>query len=244
MLTDKDIEKMIEQQKAKGEDRVWEKLEASIEWKEKTPVQPKRKVRKKWWRMGTCAAALALLVVGVWVGGSLFNPTHSTDGSASSEGASTEESVSSFEEEHRYCTTSDYTVETSKKNLKQLASDSQENILFFDWYETAEYCLTNLYTLNETKEVLGFEEHIINGATGVNIVLSVVENNVELQQQLLESCKAHCINEVVIQGISVLWDFGKVSYITFKYEDFTYYISTTSLSSQEEILPLVEELLP
>ncbi len=30
MLTDKDIEKMIEQQKAKGEDRVWEKLEASI----------------------------------------------------------------------------------------------------------------------------------------------------------------------------------------------------------------------
>lgn len=242
MLTDKDIEKMIEQQKAKGEDRVWEKLEASIEWKEKTPVQPKRKVRKKWWRMGACAAALALLVVGVWVGGSLFNPTHSTDGSASSEGSSTEESVSSFEEEHRYCTTSDYTVELSEKNIKEISLENEENILLFNWYDRKEYSETHLYKLNESDEVITIQEKIIDGETGREITFWAVQNNVELEE--LEIFKTHCKEALNIRDINVLWYFGKVSYITFKYEDFTYYISTTSLSSQEEILPLVEELLP
>ena len=242
MLTDKDIEKMIEQQKAKGENRVWEKLEASIEWKEKTPAQSKRKVQKKWWRMGACAAALALLVVGVWVGGSLFSPTHSTDGSASSEGASTEESVSSFEEEHRYCTTSDYTVELSEKNIKEISLENEENILLFNWYDRKEYSETHLYKLNESDEVIAIQEKIIDGETGIDINFLIVKNNIELQ--IVDKFVEYCKDRVNIQGIDILYHFGETSYITFKYEDFTYYISTMSLSSQEEILSLVEELLP
>lgn len=72
MLTDKDIEKMIEQQKAKNEDKTWKKLEASIEWKEKKQTPPK----KNWGRIlrpiGVFAAAVVVFVAGVWVGGSFF----------------------------------------------------------------------------------------------------------------------------------------------------------------------------
>lgn len=66
-------------------------------------------------------------------------------------------------EDLRYCTTNDYTVEASEKNLKQLAFDNQESVLFFDWYGNEMYYNeTSCYLLNETNEVITIRERIIN----------------------------------------------------------------------------------
>ena len=90
--------------------------------------------------------------------------------------------------------------------------------------------------------MIAIQEKIIDGETGIDINFLIVKNNIELQ--IVDKFVEYCKDRVNIQGIDILYHFGETSYITFKYEDFTYYISTMSLSSQEEILSLVEELLP
>ena len=143
----------------------------------------------------------------------------------------------------RYCTQADYTISDAGQTLKEYAQSTGTNLLYFDWYDTAEYLEDNVYRLNDSDEVVCFQEDIISGETGESIVLYVVDNNTEID--ILSRYRSSCTSNVDISGISVYWTTNLVeARAYFTYENYTYYLSLDQPMEENSILSLIETLLP
>lgn len=143
----------------------------------------------------------------------------------------------------RYCTQADYTISDAGQTLKEYAQSTGTNLLYFDWYENAFHLEDYTYRLNDSQEIVCFQEDIINGETGDYVKIYVV--NSEIQIDILESYHQRCVTVNQYDNIDVYWTYSQFeSNAYFTYENYTYYLSLDQPMEENSILSLIETLLP
>ncbi|MBQ8428033.1 MAG: hypothetical protein IJX18_02130 [Clostridia bacterium] len=140
----------------------------------------------------------------------------------------------------RYCASSDYTAINTTQTLQEYASENNLPILHLDWYSTSDYISHDKYQLADG-EVVGFVE---SRATfeGYFINFTITERNTTLEDlanfENLENSST--IDETNISYGSI----SRLSYATFTYGDYRYYLQVEFAPTYEYVLELAELLLP
>ena len=140
---------LIEQQNREEKDAVWAKIqqkEAERQKEEPAPVSPK--ARSFSWRKWTpiLASSLAAVVIGVFA----------TWGVLSLKNGSNDDNKG------RYFTSQSYEKVNTELTLKDYAQKIGKSLLYFDWYEETDYLKNQAWQLNDTQEIICFQEEINN----------------------------------------------------------------------------------
>lgn len=144
---------------------------------------------------------------------------------------------------NRYCTLTEYSSTETQLTLKEFGEQIGKDLLYFNWYDNATR-ISRLYTLNNSKDELGFKEELFHSLTGTNVVLYVTDIYTELEE--LDFYKTICFKESVIENINVHWFFDSLdgASMYWEYEGFRYYLTAIGPTTSDEALELVAELLP
>ncbi|MBQ8658636.1 MAG: hypothetical protein IJ506_05830 [Clostridia bacterium] len=141
----------------------------------------------------------------------------------------------------RYCTQEDYTVSKTTMTLKEYGEQEEKNLLYFDWYDSADEIIDSLYALKDTNEEIAFKEFIVNGLTGNIIYLSVTDNYTEIEE--FQEYKNNCTFEYKIQNTTIFWFYrNNDGQMYWEYEGYKYYLTIMGPSTSDEAFALVAEL--
>jgi len=219
MSLEKDFHNFIEAQNPEAKQRGIDKVMAARAAQEPTPI-PKRPF--SWKKLLAIATpSVATLSVGLIL---LFNflPTPPVDDGP------------------RYCASSDYDVEQIfGRTLEEYALENDLPILYFDSLNVADRLELYEYRLNE--EVIGFKEYLAD-TQGYPAYLHVTDKNFTLEGL---SVYENLTNTAVVDNCSVYYqDKTRVSYATFTYGDYRYYLEVELPPTDTYVLDLVEILIP
>ncbi len=221
---ERDFHKLIEQQKNERKDRLWEeKIKSEIPAEENViEVNNGNTISVKLQRILIPVAASVLAVLTVillivfkpWVSG----PTL------------------------RYCTVSDYTINSTDQTLKDFSMQEDREILYFDWYEETEFFADNIYKLNSTQEVICFSEEITDINTGSQVKIFVTDNLTKID--FLENLKEVCTRSNTVKETEIFWKSNEFkSCAHFKHGSNDYYLEVEEPVDENYIFDLVELLL-
>lgn len=220
MSRERKFHNLIKNQNLEEKDRLWEKIEKELGNENITVVVP----RKKKFPMGRFVAIASSCVAVVTVAAvtiSHFLPHEEND--------------------NRYRTQADYEKFSTDMTLKEYAQDIGKELLYFNWYEEAELIEDTIYKLNDTNEIICFQEDIINGETGQAIKFYVVDNKTKMD--ILESFYTRCRDTTQIKDIKVYWISGlNEANAYFEYDHYNYYLTVDAPESSETILELIGTL--
>lgn len=229
MSRERKFHELIEQQNRKEKDAVWAKIqhkEAEREQEKSIPVLPK--ARSFFWRKWTpiLASSLTAVVIGVFAtwGFLSLNDEKNNDNKG------------------RYFTSQSYEIVATQTTLKDYAQDIGKDLLYFDWYEETDYLQDVVWRLNDTQEIICFQEEIIDINTGCKVKLLALEADTEIEDlsRDMETDKKSEIEEVQID-----WRYSRFgACANFVYEGYKYYLCVDEPIDENHILDLVEELLP
>ena len=219
MSRERKFHNLIKNQNREEKDRLWEKIEKEAGNENITVVVP----RKKKFPMGrfvaiasSCVLIVTIATIAVWK----FHPEEAGP---------------------RYCTQDQYQGTRTDMTLKEYAKEINKNLLYFDWYENAELVKDYIYQLNDTNEIICFEENIISGETGQSIKLYVVDTKTKMD--MLEFFYTRCDKSIQVKDIQVNWIFSlKEANAYFEYDHYNYYLTVDAPESSETILELIGTL--
>jgi hypothetical protein len=98
------------------------------------------------------------------------------------------------------------------------------------------------WQLNDTQEIICFQEEIIDINTGCKVKLFVIETDTTIENFSVEE-ETDRTSE--IQSVNIDWRYTRYrAYANFVYEDYSYYLRLEEPIDENHILDLVEELLP
>ena len=229
MSKERKFHELIEQQNREEKDAVWaniQKKEAERQKEEPALVSPK--ARSFSWRKWTpiLASSLAAVVIGVFA----------TWGFLSLKNGNNDDNKG------RYFTSQSYEKVNTQLTLKNYAQEIGKNLLYFDWYEETDYLKSQAWELNDTQEIICFQEEIIDINTGCRVEIFVIEVGTEIEDFSFDegTDKKSEIKEVAID-----WRYSKyTANANFVYEDYAYYLRLKEPINENHILTLIEELLP
>ena len=228
MSRERKFHELIEQQNREEKDAVWAKLqqkEAEREQEKPAPVLPQ--ARSFSWRKWTpiLASSFAAVVIGgfaTWGFLSLTNGNNDNNG--------------------RYFTSQSYEKVLTQRTLKEYAQKIEKSLLYFDWYQETDFLEDYAWQLNDTQEIICFQEEIIDINTGCKIKLFVIEADTTIENFSVEE---ETDRNSEIKQVQIDWSYSKFrAYATFIYEDYAYYVRVDEPMDEKHILALVEELLP
>ena len=229
MSKERKFHELIEEQNREEKDAVWAKIQQKdAERQANKPVPVSTKKRSFSWRkwMPIAASSLAVVVIGVfatWGFLSLNNePSEDNKG--------------------RYFTSQSYEKVNTQLTLKEYAQEIGKSLLYFDWYEETDYLKNRAWQLNDTQEIICFQEEIIDINTGCKVEIFVIEVDTEIEDFSFDEENK---KESEVNGIKINWRYTRFSaFANFEYEDYAYYLRVEEPIDENYILDLVEELLP
>ena len=228
MSKERKFHELIEQQNREEKDAVWAKLqqkEAEREQEKPAPALPK--ARSFSWRKWTpiLASSLAAVVIG---GFAMWGFLSLKEGNNDNKG--------------RYFTGQAYETVEVQYTLKDYAQEIGKDLLYFDWYAETEDLKNYAWRLNDTQEIICFQEEIIDINTGCKVYLFVIQANTTIEDFFGDE---ETEKKSEIKEVQVDWSYSKFkSNANFVYENFKYYLRLEEPIDENHILDLVEELLP
>lgn len=227
------IHDLLEEQESNSKNNMWNNVENRLEEEshDNRYVPHKRFSWKKF-----CSIAASFVVV---LGITLFSVFHFLP---QGQGTGGTPSISE-EPKGRYCTQADYSVQKIEESIKEYSVKSNKKLLYLDWYEKADLLEDYCYSLNDTGEIICYNENIINGETGDNIKIYVTDNYTDID--LLQNIKNASDSIQEIKNISV--NYGSTylfAYSMFEYENCRYYLELNDPLTDTAILDFVAEMIP
>ena len=219
MSRERKFHNLIKNQNPKEKDRLWEKIEKELGNENITVVVP----RKKKFPMGrfvaiasSCVLIMTIATIALWK----FLPQETGS---------------------RYCTQDQYQGTKTDMTLKEYAKENNKELLYFDWYEKADWLENTIYQLNNTNEIICFQEDMINGETGIFISLYVVDDKIKME--MLDSFYTRCEEKNTVENIEVYWNYSmKEANAYFEYNNYNYYLTVDAPETSETILELIGTL--
>ena len=219
MSRERKFHNLIKNQNSEEKDRLWEKIEKELGNENINVVVP----RKKKFPMGRfvaiaspCVLIVTIATIAVWK----FLPQETGP---------------------RYCTQDQYQGTKTDMTLKEYAKENNKELLYFDWYDSAELVKDYVYQLNDTNEIICFEENIISGETGQSIKYFVVDTKTKMD--MLESFYTRCEEKSRVKNTEVYWNYSmKEANAYFEYDHYNYYLTVDAPESSETILELIGTL--
>lgn len=235
MSKERKFHEWIEQQNREEKDRVWAKIQqkeeerlsaAQQERKEEQPVVQKPTSFSWRKRAAIAATSLAVILIGAFSIVKFF-PFDDSPGDDNSE---------------RYFDVLSYDMVETQTTLKEYAQEINENLLYFDWYQDADYLKDYNWWTKDTQEIICFQEENVDVDTGCLITIFVTEANTKIESF---SSDENTDSNFVLNGVSINWRFYTDRAIAnFEYEDYRYYLRIKEPLDEEYVFTLLEELLP
>ena len=126
--------------------------------------------------------------------------------------------------------------------IKEYSEKIGKNILYIDWYDIAEECVTTKYFLQENEnDIIYIAEDLLNGETGDHAHIDVVENNISIDD--LDYLSKGCVMAYEYKNININWAYSLLTAIAyFEYDGYKYYVRLDNPMSEEAILDIVKEM--
>jgi len=136
----------------------------------------------------------------------------------------------------------DYSIKAYDLSIKEYAQANNKNILYLDWYNSADHYTTDCYSQNGTQAVLGLKEYVVNGNTGESVLLQFTENNIYID--VLKDILDFCDKEYTTDSVTIKWttndrDLNGV----FEYGDYRYFVTLERNTDENRLFELVESLI-
>ena len=142
-----------------------------------------------------------------------------------------------------YCYASEYSFVYSEKTLKEISMETDNRILYFDWYDVGSDCITTIYKLNNTNTTICISESIFNLETDDYIELHVSPSKYVLDK--FNGIIEGCIDEILIHNNKVKYCADETnSYGIVTYNSHTYYLTLMYNTDTQRLCSLIDELLP
>lgn len=227
------IHDILEEQESNSKNNMWNNVENRLEEEshDNRYVPHKRFSWKKF-----CSIAASFVVV---LGITLFSVFHFLP---QGQGTGGTPSISE-EPKGRYCTQADYSVQKIEQSIKEYSVKSNKNLLYLDWYEKADLLEDYCYLLNDTGEIICYNEKILNGETGDYIKIFITDNYTEIDS--LEVITKNSNREVEIENILIKYGYNYAfAYSIFEYKDHRYFLEIEQPLTETAILDFVAEMIP
>ena len=126
--------------------------------------------------------------------------------------------------------------------IKEYSEQTGKNILYIDWYDIAEECLTKKYFLPDKEdEIIYITEDLLNGETGDHVRLSIVSTNTSIDE--LDTFRDFCTLNYKFNGIIIYWVYNfDISRAYFEYSGYKYYLRLDYPMSEQSILDIVIDM--
>lgn len=224
MSRERKIHELIEKGNREEKDRVWAKIQERA--REEAPLAvelPKLKARpwRKW--AAIAASSCAALLIGVFALVKFF-----PFGEKKNDG--------------RYFDNQSYERIDVDYTLQEYAQSIEKDLLYFDWYAETDYVKNMAWKLNDTQEIICFQEELVDINSGCVVYLFVTDADDKIDGF---STDENTQSVSMLGQVEVNWDFlGDKAIANFEYEGYRYYLRVEEPTDEEYILALVEELLP
>ena len=220
-MKDIDVHRLIEQQEPEAKERMWQRIKAELnlpDAPQPAPVVAKPKQWKKWTAIAAalvCVITLSI-VLPLTLGG----------------------------EKVRFCDSKQYTTESLEQNLGDYFSSNNKNLLYVDWYGSAEEIKTRYGHINgNANDVVFYSEMILNGETGESLTLYITDNRTQVD--ILENYCTDNYDTIRVQNVSVKCKKDRlISKAMFEYNKNIYYLEIDVGNAQERLTEIIENMLP
>lgn len=136
----------------------------------------------------------------------------------------------------------DYSIIDYEQNIKEYAQANKKDILYLDWYDTADFCETKCYQENGTHAVLSLRESIVNSNTGESIELQFTESNVYID--VLNIILDNCTYQHITDSVTIKWTISDINLNgVFEYGDYRYFVTLERNTDENRLFELVESLI-
>ena len=147
-----------------------------------------------------------------------------------------------LQSQHRYCSSEDYTISETKMTLKEYSTSIDKSLLFFEWYDETDFLKDNITTLNDTGEIICFDETMLDMNTGYTVSIKVTDTRTDID--FLDTFKTICDQSGTEKGIAIEWGGGAFSsYGMFTYDGYHYYLEIQDADGSETVLEYIAALL-
>lgn len=222
-MKDYEIHKLIEQQNPEAKERLWQRIKSELDLPDNPPAPAPVAAKPKVWKRWTAIAAALVCVITL----SIVLP------------------LTLGGEKVRFCDSEHYTVAGLEQTLKEYSSAHNGNIMYVDWYGSAEEVTTEYaYMKTNVNDIVYFREYIVNGETGEELTVSVTDNRtrVDIFNQYYDENNEE---RTEIKNTSVLWKtFSLYSTAIFEYDKHIYYLELAVGNAQERLTEIIESMLP
>lgn len=143
----------------------------------------------------------------------------------------------------RYCSADQYTVVKTEQTLREYSLTHNNAILFANWYDVSEATSTLVGHINDDEsDIVFFEESILNGETGAELILSVTDNKtyVDKFDKYYVEPKELNINNLLVKYRETKDD---QIFAFFEYNNYIYYLNLNSGNGLEEITEIIQGML-
>lgn len=221
-MKDYEIHKLIEQQNPEAKERLWQRIKSELDLPDNPPAPAPVAAKPKVWKRWTAIAAALVCVITL----SIVLP------------------LTLGGEKVRFCDSEHYTVAGLEQTLKEYSSAHNGNIMYVDWYDSAEEVTTEYaYMKTNVNDIVYFREDIINGETGEELTVSVTDNRTRVD--IFNQYYNNEGNSETVKNISIkyLISFSSSSAI-FEYDKHIYYLELAVGNAQERLTEIIESMLP
>lgn len=223
MSRERKFHELIEEQNREEKDAVWAKIQQRDE-----PISVSPKARSFSWRKWTpiLASSFAVVVIG---GFATWGFLSLNDGKNN-------------DNKGRYFTSQSYKTVEVQYTLKEYAQEIEKSLLYFDWYAETDHLQDVAWQLNDTQEIICFQEEIVDVNSGCIVYICVMEADAIIEGFSFDE---ETDTESEINGLTVDWRYTRFkANANFEYEGYAYYLRVEEPIDENYILDLVEELLP
>lgn len=219
-MREKDVHNLIEQQDPEAKQRLWDKISAQLDIAPQPEAQTKAQVKSKLkgWHWATIAVALVFVTLSI-----VLPLTLKDDGV-------------------RYCDSTQYTTENLEQTLREYAVLHNKEYLYVDWYDIADERNTFYGHMKDNeKDIVFFEERILNSETGYTITLSITDNKTQVDkfEPFSEGTEEFTVKEVTVKLHQQLWQ----TLAMFEYKDNIYYLQLDVGNAKDELIEIIEGML-
>lgn len=220
MSREQEFRNLIKGQKSEANDQLWQRIEEQQDERtvELGSVLAKRRLTKWQLALAVCVpfVVIVAIILSIWY-------------------------FSSNSHKIRYCVNGEYYSTVTDVSVEQYGKDNNIDILYFDWYQSAYEYESKQLRLIDTEEVICLNEVLLDDYGNI-INFYVTDNKTSID--FLESNKAICIDNSVINGVEINW-FATLlkAKACFTYKNLNYYLDIELASQPEYVLELVENLL-
>lgn len=128
-------------------------------------------------------------------------------------------------------------------NVKEYAELLGKNLLYVDWYDIADDCITSKYFLpNDENNIIYISEDLCNGETGDHVRMLIIENSIDIDA--FEFIKESCGLTFEYNNILIKWSYDTAaSQAYFEYDGYEYIMRLFEPTEREAILDIVKDML-